>query len=50
MFIHNRIGKQIVICSLKIFPDRADPLEKGTAIHSSILAGRIPWIEGPGWL
>ena len=25
-----------------------DPLEKGTAIHSSILAWRIPWIEEPG--
>ena len=27
-----------------------DPLEKGMAIHSSILAWRIPWIEKPGWL
>ena len=26
---------------------REDPLEKGMAIHSSILAWRIPWIEGP---
>ena len=25
-----------------------DPLEKGIATHSSILAWRIPWIEGPG--
>ena len=24
-----------------------DPLEKGLAIHSSILAWRIPWIEEP---
>ena len=24
-----------------------DPLEKGMAIHSSILARRIPWIEKP---
>ena len=24
-----------------------DPLEKGMAIHSSILAWRIPWIEEP---
>ena len=24
-----------------------DPLEKGTAIHSSILAWRIPWTEEP---
>ena len=27
-----------------------DPLEKGTAIHSSILAWRIPWTEEPGSL
>ena len=25
-----------------------DPLEKGLASHSSILAWRIPWIEEPG--
>ena len=27
-----------------------DPLEKGMAIHSSILAWRIPLIEEPDWL
>ena len=27
-----------------------DPLEKGMAIHSSILAWRIPWTEEPGRL
>ena len=27
-----------------------DPLEKGMAIHSSILAWRIPWAEEPGGL
>ena len=26
-----------------------DPLEKGTATHSCILAWRIPWTEEPGW-
>ena len=25
-----------------------DPLEKGMAIHSSILTWRIPWTEEPG--
>ena len=25
-----------------------DPLEKGMATHSSILAWRIPWTEDPG--
>ena len=27
-----------------------DPWEKGMAIHSSILAWRIPWTEEPGRL
>ena len=27
-----------------------DPLEEGTATHSSILAWRIPWKEAPGGL
>ena len=29
---------------------REDPLEKGMAAHSSILAWRIPWTEEPGGL
>ena len=27
-----------------------DPLEKGTATHSSVLAWRAPWTEEPGGL
>ena len=27
-----------------------DPLEKGVATHSNILAWEIPWIEKPGGL
>ena len=27
-----------------------DPLEKGMAICSSILAWKTPWTEEPGWL
>ena len=30
--------------------DREDPLEKGLATHSSILAWRPPWTEEPGKL
>ena len=30
--------------------DRENPLEKGTATHSSILAWRIPWTEKPDGL
>ena len=26
-----------------------DPLEKGKATHSSVLAWRIPWTEEPGY-
>ena len=29
---------------------RDDPLEEGTATHSSVLAWRILWAEEPGWL
>ena len=29
------------------FLGREDPLEKGTATYSSILAWRIPWTEEP---
>ena len=29
---------------------RKDPLEKGMATHSSVLAWRIPWTEEPGGL
>ena len=31
-------------------PGWEDPLEKGMAIHPSILAWRIPWTEEPGGL
>ena len=30
------------------FLGQEDPLEKGMATHSSILALRIPWTEDPG--
>ena len=29
---------------------RQDPLEKGMATHSSVLAWRMPWTEEPGGL
>ena len=32
------------------FLGREDPLEEGTAIHSNLLAWRIPWTEEPDWL
>ena len=33
---------------LDLIPGQEDPLEKGMATHSSILAWRIPWTEEPG--
>ena len=33
---------------LGTIPGEEDPLEKGMATHSSILAWRIPWTEEPG--
>ena len=33
-----------------VIPDWEDPLEEGTATHSSIPAWRIPWREEPGGL
>ena len=35
---------------LGLIPGWEDPLEKGTATHSSILTWRIPWTEEPGGL
>ena len=32
------------------FPDHENPLEKGMATQSSILAWRTPWTEEPGGL
>ena len=34
------------VCSL----GQEDPLEKGMATHSSVLAWKIPWAEEPGGL
>ena len=33
-----------------LIPGSEDPLKKGMATHSSILAWRIPWTEEPGGL
>ena len=54
------VGASLVAQTVKNLPamqetcvqslDREDPLEKGMATHSSILAWRIPWIEEPSSL
>ena len=33
-----------------LIPGSEDPLKEGMAMHSSILAWRIPWPEDPGRL
>ena len=44
------------VCRIKesnpqcLIPGQEDPLEKGMATHSSILAWEIPWTEKPGGL
>ena len=38
------------IRDMGLIPGSEDPLEKGMATHSSILAWRIPWTEEPGRL
>ena len=42
-------GKESACSSgdMGLIPDQKDSLEKGMAIHSSILAWRIPWTEEP---
>ena len=35
---------------LGLIPVTEDPLQKGMATHSSILAWKIPWTEEPGGL
>ena len=54
------IGASLVVQRVKNLPAMCetqvrslgweDPLEKGMATHSSILAWRIPWTEEPGRL
>ena len=49
----DQMGKRIHLQCRRLVIDswvREDPLEKGMATHSSILAWRIPWTEEPGGL
>ena len=47
--IHIPITILFQILSLRLLQN-IDPLEKGMATHSSILAWEIPWTEEPGGL
>ena len=44
------IGKISIFHKIKFISDHSLILEKEMAIHSSILAWKIPWIEEPGGL
>jgi len=50
-FPHSSVGKESA-CQAEDpgFLNREDPLEKEMAMHSSVLAWRIPWTEKPGGL
>ena len=60
MATHSNIGASLVAQTVKNWSamqetwvqslSQEDPLEKGMATHSRILAWRIPWIEKPGGL
>ena len=44
-------GKEFAMQDTRIWSlGQDDPLEKGMATHSSILAWKIPWTEEPGGL
>ena len=45
--VKNLSAKQEIWVQLLV---REDPLEREMATYSSILAGKIPWTEGPGEL
>ena len=57
---HTQLWASLVVQKVKNLPamqetwvqslGQEDPLEKGMATHSSILAWRIPWTEEPGRL
>ena len=46
--VKNLPAKQEIEETQVLSLDWEDPLEKGMATHSSILAWRIPWTEEPG--
>ena len=50
-FPHSSVGKESA-CQAEDpgFLNQEDPLEKEMAMHSSLLAWRIPWTEKPGGL
>ena len=45
-----RVNLPVTLDTWVPFLGGEDPLEKGMATHSSILAWRIPWTEKPGGL
>ena len=47
--IVDKIGQAMEETRVKSW-GQEDPLEKGMATHSSVLAWRIPWTEEPGGL
>ena len=50
LVIKNPPGNAEATGDAGLLPGSEDPLEEGTATHSSVLAWRIPWTEEPGGL
>ena len=48
--VKNPLANAGDIRDMGLIPGSEDPLEKGMATHSGILAWRIPWTEEPGGL
>ena len=48
LVIRNRPANAENVRGRRLIPGWEDPLEKGMASHSSLLAWRIPWTEEPG--
>ena len=51
MLVAPKVKNVPIMREIRVQPlGQEDPLEKATAIHSSILAWEIPWTEEPGEL
>ena len=48
--VKNLPAVQEMLADTGLIPGSEDPLEEEMAIHSSVLAWRIPWTEEPGGL
>ena len=50
LVVKNLLANAVDVRDLGLIPASGDALEEGMATHSSVLAGRLLWIEEPGGL